>query len=107
METVAVAVTTEDGTAIAFRLTDRDGLIKPIAIPVPPRADSLTPDPQQSPFTSVNLYARLEGYEQRENIDLQVFADTVTRLELEMIPLSELPSAWDKAVVYTAQPQNL
>lgn len=107
LKDVAVAITAEDGTAIAFRLTDRDGLMKPVEIPVPPRTDSLTPEPTGKPFTTVNLYARLEGYEQRENMELQVFPDIVTRLELEMIPLSEFPSAWDKVVVYTAPPQNL
>lgn len=107
LQDVAVAVTAEDGTVIALRLTDRNGLITPIEIPVPDRAESLTPDPAQRPFTDVNLYARLEGYEQRENENLQVFSGTVTRLELEMIPLSELPQSWDKATVYTAPPQNL
>lgn len=107
LENVAVAVTAEDGTLIALRLTDRNGLISPIEIPVPDRAESLTPDPGVRPFTDVNLYARLEGYEQRENEDLQVFSGTVTRLDLEMIPLSELPQSWDKAAVYTAPPQNL
>lgn len=107
LQDVAVAVTAEDGTVIALRLTDRNGLITPIEIPVPDRAESLTPDPAQRPYTDVNLYARLEGYEQRENENLQVFSGTVTRLELEMIPLSELPQSWDKATVYTAPPQNL
>lgn len=107
LQDVAVAVTAEDGTLIALRLTDRNGLITPIEIPVPDRAESLTPDPAQRPFTDVNLYARLEGYEQRENENLQVFSGTVTRLDLEMIPLSELPQSWDKATVYTAPPQNL
>lgn len=107
LQDVAVAVTAEDGTVIALRLTDRNGLITPIEIPVPDRAESLTPDPAQRPFTDVNLYARLEGYEQRENENLQVFSGTVTRLDLEMIPLSELPQSWDKATVYTAPPQNL
>lgn len=107
LQDVAVAVTAEDGTVIALRLTDRNGLITPIEIPVPDRAESLTPDPAQRPFTDVNLYARLEGYEQRENENLQVFSGTVTRLDLEMIPLSELPQSWDKATVYSTPPQNL
>ena len=107
LPSVAIAVTAEDGTAIAFRLTDRDGLIKPIEVPVPPRMDSLTPTADQVPYTLVNLYARLEGYEQRENKNIQVFADTVTRLELEMIPLSELPSAWDQSETFDTPPQNL
>ena len=107
LENVAIAVTASDGTAIALRLTDRNGLIQPIAVPVPSISASQSPDPGIIPFTSVNVYARLEGFEQQENEGLQVFADTVTRLPLEMIPLSELPSSWDRAILYQTPPQNL
>ena len=93
--------------AIAMRLTDRSGLISPIAIPVPDRSESLTPDPPERPFAVVNLYARLKGYEQIEAENLQVFADTTTYQNLEMIPLAEMPEAWDKTVIYNTPPQNL
>lgn len=104
---VAVVVTAADGTAIALRLTDRNGLIAPISIPAPQLSAGQTPDTGVRPYTPVNLYARKEGYEQRENENLQVFPGTVTRLDLEMIPLSELPSSWDKVTLYTSPPQNL
>ena len=104
---MAIAVTAEDGTAIALRLTDRNGLITPIEIPVPPLFAGQTPDTGVVPFTQVNLYARLEGYEQRENENLQVFPETVTQLELQMIPLSELPDAWDKVSIFDTPAQNL
>jgi len=90
-----------------MRLTNRNGLITPIEIPVPDRADSLTPNPQEKPFTTVNLYARKRGYEQVESENLQVFAETTTYQNLEMIPLSELPGSWDQTVVYDTPPQNL
>ena len=104
---VAVAVTAADGTAIALRLTDRNGLIEAISIPAPQLSAGQTPDTGVRPYTPVNLNARKEGYEQRENENLQVFPDTVTRLDLEMIPLSELPGSWDKVSLYTSPPQNL
>ena len=107
LEDVAITVTTPDGTAIAMRLTDRSGRIDPIAIPVPDRAESLTPNPVERPFTQVNLYARLRGYEQIEAENVQVFADTVTDQDLLMIPLSELPDQWDKTEVFQTPPQNL
>ncbi len=107
LENVAITVTSTDGTAIALRLTDRNGLIDPIAIPVPDKAESLSPDPEENPFASVNLYARLKGYEQVESENLQVFADTTTNQDLELIPLSELPSQWDQYVIYDTPPQNL
>ena len=104
---VAITVTAADGTAIAMRLTNQSGQIVPIEIPVPDRSESLSPDPSEIPFTSVNLYARLRGYEQIESENLQVFADTTTLQNLEMIPLSELPDQWDQTVIFDTPPQNL
>jgi len=107
LEDVAITVTATDGTAIAMRLTDRNGLISPIEIPVPDRSESLQPNPSERPFAVVNLYARVRGYEQIEAENLQVFAGTTTYQNLEMIPLAELPNAWDQRVVFDTPPQNL
>ena len=107
LEGVAVMVTRPDGTAISMALTDRSGLIPPIAITVPDLASSQSPDTGIVPYTSVNLYARLENFEQIEAEDLQVFAETLTYQELEMIPLSELPDQWTRAEIYKTLPQNL
>ena len=107
LQNVAIAVTAVDGTAIAMRLTDRNGLIRPIEIPVPDKSESLSPDPGEQPFAVVNLYARLKGYEQVESENLQVFADITTNLNLEMIPLAELPAQWDQSVIFDTPPQNL
>lgn len=107
LENVAVTVTASDGTAIAMRLTNRDGLITPIEIPVPDKAESQSPEPGEKPFTVVNLYARLKGYEQVEAENLQVFANTTTNQNLELVPLSELPNQWDQSVIFDTPPQNL
>ena len=107
LKDVAITVTSTDGTAIAMRLTDRNGQITPIEIPVPDREESLQPDPAERPYATVNLYARLRGYEQVESENMQVFADTTTFQNLEMIPLAELPDAWDQTVIYDTPPQNL
>lgn len=107
LEDVAVTVTSTDGTALAMRLTDRNGSVEPIAIPVPSPSAGQSPNTGIRPYTAVNVYARLEGYEQVENENLQVFPDVTTRLNLELIPLSELPKAWDKTEVFDTPPQNL
>ncbi len=107
LKDVAIAVTSTDGTAIAMRLTNRSGMIEPIEIPVPDKAESQTPDPGEKPFASVNLYARLKGYEQVEAENLQVFADTTTNQDLELIPLPEFPEQWDQTVIFDTPPQNL
>jgi hypothetical protein len=107
LKDVAIVVTSDDGTAIAMRLTDRNGLIRPIEIPVPALSAGQTPDTGIRPYTPVNVYARLEGYEQLENENLQVFPNTVTRLDLPMVPLSELPGSWDQVGITDTPPQNL
>ncbi len=107
LEDVAITVTASDGTALAMRITDRNGLAPRISIPVPEKSAGMEPDTGVRPYTPVNVYARLDGYEQTENENLQVFPGTVTRLNLEMIPLSELPGSYDKISIYDTPPQNL
>lgn len=107
LKDVAVAITAEDGTAIAMRLTNRSGQILPVEIPVPDLSESQTPDPPERPYAVVNLYAHLRGYEQVEAENLQIFADTITSQDLMMVPLSELPDQWDQTIIYNTPPQNL
>ena len=107
LKDVAVSITDPNGDPIALRLTNRSGFIEPVAVTVPDRSASQTPDTGIIPFASVNIYARLENYEQIENENVQVFADTVTTQNLAMIPLSELPESWNKAEIFRTTPQNL
>ena len=107
LKDVAISVTSEEGTSIAMRLTDRSGRIDPIPVPVPDLEAGQSPDTGETPFTRVNLYARLNGFTQIENEDLQVFPDTVTEQDLEMIPLSELPTEWTRKELFITPPQNL
>lgn len=107
LKDVAITVTAPDGTAIAMRLTDRNGRIDPITVPVPARSASLSPGLSETPYTAVNLYARLRGYEQIEIENLQVFADTTTDQNLEMIPLSEFPGKWNQTEIFDTTRQNL
>ena len=107
LKDVAVAITATDGTAIALQLTDRSGLTQPVPIPVPDPQAGQTPDTGEIPFTSVNVYARLKGYEQIENEDVQIFPGVVTIQDLEMIPLSEMPGEYDKREQFFTPAQNL
>ena len=108
LQGVAVTITDTDGSAIAMRLTNRSGLLDaPIPITVPDLSAGLSPDTGVTPFTAVNLYARLNAYETIEVENLQVFPNTVTLQNLEMIPLAELPESWNKAEILNTPPQNL
>lgn len=68
---------------------------------------SQNPDTGVIPFAVVNLYARLSNYEAVEIENLQIFPNTTTRQDIEMIPLSEFPKSWNKLEIYNTTPQNL
>ena len=108
LKDVAVTITDTNGTAIAMRLTNRSGLLdEAIEITVPDMSASQSPNTGIIPFAVVDLYARLEDFEQIHVERLQVFANTVTNQNLEMIPLAELPNSWNKAEVFYTPAQNL
>lgn len=90
-----------------MRLTDRSGRITPIDLPVPDLSASQSPDTGEVPFAAVNIHAQLRGYEQITAERVQVFPNTTTTQDLEMIPLSELPGAWDQTELFDTPPQNL
>lgn len=108
LQDVAVTITDTSGGAIAMRLTNRNGMFDtPVKITVPDLSASQSPNTGVIPFAVVNLYARLEDYEEIEVENLQIFADTITDQNLEMIPLSEFPEKWNKAEIFNTPPQNL
>jgi len=107
LKDVAVSVTASDGTAISMSLTDRNGKTQPVAIPVPDLSESQTPDNSQIPFTTVTLYARVRGYESIKAENVQIFANTITIQNLEMIPLAEFPTQWNQSETFDTPSQNL
>lgn len=91
-----------------MRLTNRSGNIdEPIEITVPDLSAGQSPNTGVIPYTAVDLFARLENYELIHIEKLQVFPETVTNQNLEMIPLSEFPDSWNKQEVFDTPPQNL
>ncbi|MBO5078812.1 MAG: hypothetical protein J6B67_03905 [Oscillospiraceae bacterium] len=108
LKDVSVAITEPSGPAIALRLTDRSGqLSSPVPITVPDFSASQTPNSGVTPYRVVDLYAKLENYEEIEIKNLQVFADTVTNQNLELIPQSELPEYWNQVEIFNTPGQNL
>ena len=106
VEDGAISVVDDEGRLLGLRTTDSSGLTTPIRITVPDLSESQSPG-NGKPFVTVNLYARGEGYEQVLARGIQVFADTVTMQELQLIPLSELPGSWNRVEVFDTPPQNL
>ena len=108
LEGVSVSVTDSNGKGIAMRLTNQSGqLDTPIPITVPDLSASQRPDTGVVPFTRVNVRAKLTDFEEIDVEDVQIFADTVTSQNLELIPLAELPAKWNKAEIFRVPTQNL
>ena len=108
LKDVAITITNTNGTGIASRLTNRSGqLDAPLEISVPDLSASQTPNTGVIPFTAVNLYARLEDYEAIEIENLQIFPNTITLQNLELIPLSEFPDSRNKTEIFNTPSQNL
>lgn len=108
LKDTAVAITDADGAAIALRLTNQSGMFDtPVAIPVPNLSAGQTPDTGIIPYTVVNLYAKLEDYQEIDIQNLQVFPDVITNQNLEMIPLPEFPASWSQTEVFDTTSQNL
>lgn len=104
----AITITDANGSAIAMRLTNRSGqLDQPVAIETPDLSASQSPNTDVIPFAVVDLYARAENFEEIHIERMQVFANTVTDQDLELIPLSELPEQWNQGETFDTPPQNL
>ena len=105
---VAITITDVSGSAVAMRLTNRSGILdEAIPITVPDLSASQNPNTGIIPYTTVDLYARVENYEEIHIERLQVFADTITDQNLEFIPLSEFPHYWNQAETFITMTQNL
>ncbi len=108
IQDVAVTVKNPSGPLIAMRLTNRNGQFPaPIPLEVPALSASQTPDTGTVPYLLVDLYARAPGYEEIDAKNLQIFPNTVTGQDLELIPLSEFPEKWNHAELFNTPPQNL
>lgn len=108
LEDTAIGITDQEQRTIALRLTNRSGqLDAPVAISVPNADAGLTPGSPVKPYTTVSLYAKHPRYEEIEALNVQIFPNTVTIQNLEMIPLSELPEYWNQVEIFDTPPQNL
>ena len=108
IEGAAISVTqpTENGThLIATRITDESGRITPIPILTPDRSESLTPG-NSHPWTSVDITADHPNYDRVLVENVQIFANIITQQNLELLPRSELPEAYNMTEVIdiTGQP---
>ena len=106
--TVTVTLRTASGLTelLAIRLTDESGRTGQLTIPTPDLSASQSPS-RERPFTSVDITAEHPLYERILVEEVQIFPDTVTTQNLQMIPLDEAPEAWNQTEIFEVPPQNL
>ena len=91
-----------------MRLTNRSGLLDgPSAIPVPDLSAGQSPNTGVIPYTVVDLYGKHPLFEEITVENVQIFPQTVTLQNLELIPFGELPQKWNKSEVFDTALQNL
>lgn len=103
----AVTQTTPSGTRhLATRLTDDSGRTEQIAIVTPDLEESLRPG-TAVPFTAVDLTVEHPDYERVLIEGLQIFPGIVTRQDVELLPLQELPPVYNMTEVIDIPAQEL
>ena len=108
VQDAAITVADTNDQVIAFRLTNRSGQFDtPIPIRVPDLIESQSPNPPERPYGVVNIYARAEDYELIRVENVQIFANTQTDQNLELIPLSEYPESFNESETFIITPQAL
>lgn len=88
--TVAITQKSTDGrsTLLAIRISDENGRTLPVRVRTPDPAESESPGNVVG-FASCDIWTEAPGYEMSLIENVQVFPDTETLQELELIPLPE------------------
>lgn len=105
-----VAVTQRAGggrhTLLALRVTDENGRTAPIRVATPEPSASESPG-TESPFAVCDIWVEVPGYEMLLVENVQVFPNTETLQELELIPLPEQTSSSTRGEIVDIPPQDL
>ena len=91
---------------IAYRTTDKNGKTSPVFVDTPEVDASVSPG-QEKPFKSVDIRIRHPLYHMVYIHNVQVFADTLTRQQVQMIPSSERLAQGQKTEQIYITPQQL
>ena len=66
--------------------TDMDGLSKTVKLPTPSIAYSLNPNPKEQPYSTYDIKATKDGYQDKTILNVAIFADREAILPINMIP---------------------
>jgi hypothetical protein len=96
----------ENSTLLGFRTTDENGQTSLISVETPDLELSLSPS-KMKPFALCNIKISHPSYYTLTITDVQVFANTQTLQNVELIPLEENSKPADRFINRTTPAQNL
>ena len=94
---------------VSVQITDRSGLIRPVAIKTPLSGESTSPDGVNGglPFTLVSVWVEHPGFAMLQMDGIQVFPKIETVQDVELVPLGEGESSLQQREVREFPAQNL
>ena len=106
--TVTITGNNADGarTLLSLQRTDESGFTKPVTVPTPELANSLSPDLAQG-WTDVSVTVTHPGFEGIIVDRVQIFPGITTIQKMILIPLSQLPGNFSQTERFDVPPQGL
>ena len=109
--TVVVTGVGENGKQdlISVQITDRSGLIRPVAIQTPVSGESTSPEGMNGglPFALVSVWVEHPGFAMLQMDGVQIFPKIETVQDVELVPLGEGESSLQQREVREFPAQNL
>ncbi len=93
-------------TLLSLQRTDESGFTKTVSVPTPALENSLSPDRMQG-WTDVTVTVTHPGFAGIIVDRVQIFPGITTLQKFFLVPLSQLPAAFDETERYDVPPQGL
>lgn len=92
---------------LGFRITDSSGRTSPLSVATVDLNQSQSPDPSQTPFTSLRIIADHPEYERTILEGVQIFPGITTLQNIQLLPLNRTDPDKDNGQDYVLPPQTL
>lgn len=92
---------------LGFRITDSSGRTAPLSVTTADLSQSQSPDPSQSPFTSLRIIADHPEFERTVLEGVQIFPGITTLQSIRLLPLNRTDPDKDGQQDFILPPQTL
>ena len=104
---VTITQETKNGSRLlASRITDESGKITPVRVDTPELSGSLSPG-TNNPFAIVNVLVDHPDYERVLIENVQLFPGILTQQNVDLLPISVQPEAWNMTEIIDITKQEL